>query len=135
MTGALSPAFGEDEPRDAPTGHVTIQQVQIAFMGSGALGGGTLEFQGKTHKFKIGGLGVGGIGASRLSASGDVYGLSKLSDFEGAYGELRTGWAVGDTGKGRFWLRNPKGVYLKLHGTREGLQLSGGAEAVVIKFD
>jgi hypothetical protein len=135
MLSATGGAVAQEEPKDLPTGRVNIEQVQIAFMGSGALGGGTLQFRGKTYKFKMGGLGVGGIGASRLSASGDVYGLTNLADFEGPYGEIRTGWAIGDMGKGRFWLRNPKGVYLKLQGTREGLQLSGGAEAVVIKLE
>lgn len=135
LSGALFPALAQEQPKDAPTGYVTIEQVQVAFLGSGALGGGALQFQGKTYKFKLGGLGVGGIGASRLSASGDVYGLTKLSDFEGPYGELRTGWALGDNGNGNFWLRNAKGVYIRLKGTREGLQLSAGAEAVVIAFE
>ena len=125
----------KEPPKEKPSGHVTIEQIQVAFIGSGAVGGGTLTFEGKEYKFKVAGLGVGGFGASRLSAKGEVYGLKKLEDFSGAYGELRMGWAAGDMGSGHFWLRSAKGVYLKLEGTRQGLQLAAGAEGVIISLE
>jgi hypothetical protein len=132
---ALSaPAQAESGPTDAPTGHITIQQMQVAFIASGNFGGGTLTFGGRSYRFKIGGLGVGGVGASRLKASGDVYGLKKISDFPGVYGAVRTGWAAGDAGRGRMWLRNANGVLLKLKGARQGLQLATGAEGVLISL-
>src|SRR5262245_66224843 len=43
------------------SGTVRIEQVQIAFIGSGNLGGGTLKFGNKSYDFTIGGLGVGGF--------------------------------------------------------------------------
>ena len=125
----------KEPPKEAPSGHVTIEQIQVAFIGSGAVGGGTLTFEGKEYKFKVAGLGVGGFGASRLSAKGEVYGLKKLADFSGPYGELRMGWAAGDMGSGHFWLRSAKGIYLKLEGTRQGLQLAAGAEGVIISLE
>src|SRR6185369_15875388 len=66
-----------------PSGTVEIQQTQIAFIGSGSLGGGTLFFQGKTYGFTIGGLGVGGFGISRMTATGNVYNLKDVSQFAG----------------------------------------------------
>ena len=42
------------------SGTVHIEQVQIALLISANLGGGTLTYKGKTHKFSIGGIGVGG---------------------------------------------------------------------------
>ncbi len=134
-TALMSYAIAQEEPKEAPSGHLKIEQLQVAFIGSGAVGGGTLEFEGKTHKFSVKGLGVGGFGASRLSATGEVYGLKKLEDFAGPYAELRTGWAAGDFGKGRFWLRNASGVYLKIEGSRQGAQVGIGAEAVLITLD
>ena len=93
-----SPAMAQDAPaappKEAPSGQIAIEQIQVAFIGSGAVGGGTLTFEGKEYKFKVAGLGVGGFGASRLSAKGEVYGLKKLADFAGAYGEVRMGWAA-----------------------------------------
>lgn len=129
-----SPLSAKDRPA-AASGRVTIKQVNLAFIASGALGGGTLTYKGKSYPFKIGGLGVGGIGASQLSASGEVYGLDSTSDFPGMYAEVRTGWALGDKGKGRVWLQNAKGVMLRLKGQRQGLQLATGAEGVLIRMD
>lgn len=134
-TALTSKALAQEPPTEAPSGHLKIEQIQVAFIGSGAVGGGTLEFEGKPYKFSVKGLGVGGFGASRLSATGEVYGLKKLEDFSGPYAELRTGWAIGDFGKGRFWLRNANGVYLKIEGKRQGAQLGVGAEAVLITLD
>ena len=128
------------------SGTVHIEQYQVAFIGSGNLGGGTLKFQGKTYKFTIGGVGIGGFGASKITANGTVYNLTKLSDFAGAYGQARTGFAaaVGDVrtgvdtldkGGGTLWLENTKGVYMKLASTREGLALALGGDAVYIDLD
>src|SRR5262245_40140204 len=64
---------------------VTIEQVQIAFIGSGNLGGGTLFYGGQKYSFTIGGLGIGGFGVSRMTATGIVYNMRDLNDFPGAY--------------------------------------------------
>jgi hypothetical protein len=61
-----------------PSGSVSIHQVQVAFIGSGAVGGGTLYFRGRSYPFKLGGLGIGGIGISTLDAAGSVYNLRQL---------------------------------------------------------
>jgi hypothetical protein len=117
-----------------PSGTVTIHQVQVAFIGSGTSGGGTLRFRGKNYSFKLGGLGIGGIGVSRIDASGTVYNLNRLQDFNGVYGQARTGWAAGKSGKGEMWLQNTNGVYLRLGAQRKGLSLSLGADGMVIQL-
>lgn len=128
------PADAQQRNLGPATGKVRIQQVQVAFIGSGALGGGTLSFRGRNHAITVGGLGFGGIGASKLTANGTVYGLNRLEDFPGAYVQLREGWALGDQGRGTLWLRNTNGVTLKLATRRKGLQLSLGADGVLIGF-
>ena len=55
-----------------------------------------------------------GIGVSTIDATGTVYNLRNLRDFEGVYGQARIGWALGEQGKGDTWLQNPNGVYLRL---------------------
>jgi hypothetical protein len=117
-----------------PSGTLSIHQVQVAFIGSGTSGGGTLRFGGKNYSFKLGGLGIGGIGVSRINASGTVYNLNRLQDFNGVYGQARTGWAAGKSGKGEMWLQNTNGVYLRLHAQRKGLSLSLGADGIVIQL-
>ncbi len=117
------------------SGTVTIDQVQVAFIFSGNVGGGKLHYNGKTYPFSIGGLGVGGFGVSSIEATGEVYNLKRLSDFAGAYGQARTGIVVGTLSAGTLWLENPQGVYLKLAAKRKGVALSLGLDAIYIGFD
>ncbi len=131
LLSALS-AGAEDQK---PSGSIEISQVQIAFIGSGNLGGGTLHYQGKRYSFTVGGLGIGGIGISKMEAVGKVYNLKRLADFPGAYVQGRYGYAAGDSGGGQLWLKNPNGVVIELQTKREGLALSLGGDAVYINLD
>ncbi len=131
---ATAPALAQEQPKGPPSASVAIEQIQVAFIGSGAAGGGNLNYHGESYPITVGGLGIGGIGASKLTASGSVYGLQRREDFAGAYVQIRKGWALGDHGKGTLWLRNRNGVTMRLNTQRKGLQLSLGADGVVIAF-
>lgn len=117
------------------TARVEISQYQVALGGSGTLGKGTLHFGGADHPFRIGGLGVGGIGVAKIDASGTVYNLDRLEDFTGVYGNARLGATAADKGKGRLWLRNPSGVVIELRSTMEGLALTGGVDGISISWE
>jgi hypothetical protein len=135
LCGLLSVgAFAQSEKPPRPSGTVNIHQTQVAFIGSGAVGGGTLHYGGRNYPFKLGGLGIGGFGISTLDAAGGVYNLRRLQDFEGVYGQARIGWAVGEQGKGDMWLQNGNGVYLRLKARRRGLALSLGADGMVVRL-
>ncbi len=135
VTGAAGMLLaGRQAVADVKSGTVDIEQVQVAFIGSGNLGGGTLHFQGKHYRFTVGGLGVGGFGLSKMEATGDVYNLKELRHFPGAYVQARKGMAVGDKGSGSMWLENTNGVQISLRTRRVGLALSLGAAAVIIDF-
>ena len=75
------------------TGTVRIEQVNVALFWSASLGGGTLSHKGQSYDFVVGGLGVGGVGASSLKATGEVYDMGRVTDFEGVYGQARVGYA------------------------------------------
>jgi len=133
LLGILSAgALAQNAPPSHPSGSVSIHQVQIAFIGSGTAGGGTLYFRGRSYRFRLGGLGIGGIGISTVDATGNVYNLPRLADFNGIFGQARYGWAIGEQGKGRMWLQNGNGVVLQLHARRQGLALSLGADGMVV---
>jgi len=83
-----------------PDGTIDMQEVQAAFLASGGGGNGTLFYRGGEYPFTIGGLGVGGIGASTVSASGEVYKLGSLAQFPGAYAQGRYGFAIGNRSGG-----------------------------------
>jgi hypothetical protein len=125
-------AAGDDLKK---SGTVRIEQVQVAFIGSGNLGGGTLKLGGKSYNFSVGGLGVGGFGISKMVATGNVYNLTDVAHFPGAYAQGRYGMAVGEASTGKLWLKNSHGVVLELKAEREGLALSLGGDAVYIDLD
>ena len=115
-----------------PSGRVEMTQVQAAYIGSGSAGSGTLWYRGRSYRFSVGGLGVGGIGFSTIEANGEVYKLDELSQFPGGYAQGRYGFALGSHSMGDLWLQNEAGVILHLKAKRSGLMLSLGGDAVVI---
>jgi hypothetical protein len=131
VSSATSPVVAQERVK---SGTVEIEQVQIAFIASANVGGGTLAFQGRSYRFSVGGLGVGGFGASKMQATGEVFNLKELRQFPGAYGQARYGVAAGDRSAGELWMQNPNGVLISLRAKRSGLALSLGADAVYIDF-
>ncbi len=115
-----------------PDGTLVMHQVQAAFIGSGSGGYGTLYFNGVAYPFNVGGAGIGGIGASTIDATGEVYGLKNISQFPGSYVQGRYGFAFGTASRGDLWLKNNNGVVLHLVAKRTGLILSLGGDVVVI---
>lgn len=127
--GAQTAAAGK-----IPDGTIVMHQVQAAFIGSGNAGDGTLTYQGRAYPFNIGGLGVGGIGASTIDATGEVYNLKSLKDFPGSYVQGRMGYAFGSKSHGDLWLKNDAGVVLHLAAKRTGLMLSLGGDVILIQM-
>jgi hypothetical protein len=111
-----------------------MQEVQAAYIGSGAVGTGVLYFRGMQYPFQVGGVGVGGIGLSTVDAAGEVYNLGDLAQFPGTYGQARYGFAIGTSSAGELWMQNESGVILRLKAKRTGLILSLGGDAVVISM-
>ena len=79
--------------------------VQAAYLGSGSAGNGVLRYKGDSYPFSVGGLGVGGIGLSKIEAKGEVYGLQRLRDFPGAFVQARYGFALGNRARVTFGCR------------------------------
>ena len=120
LVGSL--ALAADAKR--PSGRVTINETQFAFILGGSTGGGTLTFKGKQYPFRIGGLTVGAnVGISRMSAAGEVYDLKDVSKFPGTYTRLDASIALGG-GVGGLQLRNENGVIMRLESRTQGLQLN-----------
>jgi len=134
MSPVLAGAPGTDK-EEAPrvfAGTIEISSTQIAFIASAQSGGGTLEFEGMEHDFKISGLGVGGIGIQSVNAVGVVYNLEKLSDFNGTYSQVRVGATVGK-GKSSIGLNNNNNdVFIELKSSNKGLALAAGVDGMKI---
>lgn len=129
----MAPGEVRAEGPGRPVGHVTLEAGQGGFILSATGGKGTLTFKGRTYAFKVGGLGVGELGVSKIRAVGEVYRLRRVEDFPGGYFQARAGYAAG-SGRGVQWLENANGVVLKLRSTTKGLSLNLGADGLRIEM-
>ena len=112
-----------------PSGTVSIDETQFAFILGCSVGGGMLTFHGKEYPFKIGGITAGAnVGVSKMSATGEVYDLKDISKFPGIYTKLDVGIALGG-GVGGLRLKNENGVIMRLESRTQGLQLNVGSSS------
>lgn len=126
-------ATTSDAPSAPPSATVTIQETSAAYYGSVASGKGTLNFQGQSRSFAIAGVGAGGMGAQKLNATGQVYNLNNISDFEGLYRGASSGLTL-IKGKMHAKLTNDAGVVMYLAGETEGLASSIGVQEFKVAF-
>jgi hypothetical protein len=94
--------------------------------------GGTLTYKGKTYEVEVKGLSVGDVGVSKAEASGDVYHLAKLADFDGNYAAAAGGATVAG-GASASIMKNQNGVEIRLVSTTQGLKFTFAAEGVAMK--
>ena len=106
-----------------PSGKVSVESKSVALGVGVSWGDGVLSFQGKDHKFSVNGLSVVDLGVAKVSATGEVFNLKKLSDFNGNYVAGQAGATVGG-GAGAVIMRNQNGVVMKLTGVGQGVQLT-----------
>jgi len=120
---------------EQPVGRISIEQTQVGLIIGASWGKGTLSYAGKTHAFKLKGLGVGELGVATIQAQGEVYGLKRLIDFPGTYALVQASATGGRSSVGQgVWLSNRAGVKLNLRAQRQGLQLTLGADGLVIEM-
>jgi hypothetical protein len=120
-------------PSTPPSATVSIREWSAAYYGSAAAGKGILNYNGQRHHFTISGVGVGGAGGQKISATGKVYNLNRLSDFSGTYHGISRGLTLIE-GKMHAKLTNGNGVVMYLAGQTEGLASSMGAQAFEVNL-
>jgi len=120
-------------PSTPPSATVRIQEWSAAYYAQAEAGKGTLYFNGGRHRFSISGGGVGGSGAQKVSATGKVYNLNRLSDFPGTYHGISRGLTLIE-GKMHAKLTNQNGVVMYLAGQTEGLASSLWAQAFEVNL-
>ena len=75
-----------------PSGTVSIDETQFAFILGGSVGGGMLTFHGKEYPFKIGGITAGAAGSGGADAIGGTLGGGIIG---GGGGTSGGGWGAG----------------------------------------
>jgi hypothetical protein len=92
-------------------------------------GKGTLTYQGKTHAVKVQGLSVGEVGITKAEATGEVFNLKKLEDFNGNYTAAGAAGTVGG-GAGITAMKNQNGVVIELKSTTQGANVKLAAQGI-----
>ncbi len=124
------PAQAED-----PSGTVKMESTSIALGVGVQWGGGTLTLNdGSTHEFSAKGLSVVDLGASKIEAIGDVFGLKNVADFPGDYSTVEASATFGKKSAGDVILKNKKDVIIRLTPKGTGVQLTAAFGGVVISL-
>jgi hypothetical protein len=116
-----------------PVGTVNFAGGSLAAGIGVSWGEGTVLFQGKTHHFKIDGFNVGDVGISKIDATGDVYNLTSMADFDGNYAAAGAGATLAGGGS-IMTMQNPHGVVMQVRSTTAGLRLNLGPSGISVKM-
>ena len=135
MVGALVLSSGvarADEDKK-PDGTVEFSGGSVAAGIGFSWGSGELTYKGKTYPIKVEGLSAGAVGATSVTASGKVFHLKKLEDFEGNYTAVGAGATVGGGGSAST-MRNQNGVVIDAVSTTQGVSIAIAAGGVKISL-
>src|SRR4029077_19820672 len=96
-------------------------------------GSGTLTYQGKNYPVKVNGLSLGKVGISGATATGEVYNLKHLQDFDGHYNAGAAGLTVAG-GASAVAMKNQNGVKVVLSSTNRGVDVTVAGGGVDMKL-
>jgi hypothetical protein len=97
-------------------------------------GRGTLTYHGQEYPISLKGLSVGDVGATSIEASGTVFHLKSLGDFNGNYTTVDAGVTAAGGG-GVAVMKNQNGVTVQLVSTTQGVQIGVGGAGVDMKIN
>ena len=129
---ATLPALGMagDEKPDAT---LSFSGTAVAFGVTVTRGEGILHFRGRDYPFKAEGIGVAGIGESSFKATGEVYHLTQVEDFDGSYVAASASAALAEGGLVTT-MQNEHGVVMRMKSTSSGVELKAAVEGITFKL-
>jgi hypothetical protein len=123
---AVAPAAATviPSPAEAAAPRIEFRVVRAGFIVGASSGSGSLLFQGKRYRLRVGGVSLGAtFGAASAEFVGRVRNLRKASDIQGNYSAVGAGIAAAGGGSVAR-LRNSRGVELEVSGKQVGLMAS-----------
>ena len=114
-----------------PSGYVWLSGGSVAIGIGYSWGHGTLynSKDQKEYKFKISGVSVADVGAAGITAEGEVYNLTSPADLGGDYSAVTAGVTIIEGGSVAY-LKNDKGVVIKLHSQTGGVRFNLSANGM-----
>lgn len=125
------PALADDKKPDAT---LRLSEGTVAAGIGWTWGKGELNYAGTTHKFKVDGLSVAEVGVTKAQATGTVYNLKSIDDFNGVYAAAGAEGTAGK-GVGVSSLRNSKGVVINLKSETKGANIKVAAEGLKLTLE
>jgi hypothetical protein len=116
-----------------PSAYVWLSGGAVAIGIGFTWGHGTLYFSKdqKQYKFKLSGVSVVDVGGAGITAEGEVYNLTAPADLSGDYKAVTAGITIIEGGSVAY-LKNDKGVVIKLHSQTGGLRFNLSANGMHI---
>ncbi len=93
----------------------------------------TLRLSGGSVAAGVGVSWAGDVGVTKIEASGSVYNLAKLDDFDGNYTAVGAGLTAAGGASG-VAMKNQNGVTVNLVSTTQGVKVAVGAGGVEMKL-
>jgi hypothetical protein len=114
-----------------PTGYVWFSGGSVAVGIGYTWGHGTLYYSkdAKQYRFKLSGISIVDVGVAGINAEGEVYNLTTPADIDGNFSAVTAGLTVIEGGSVAY-LKNEKGVVIKLHSQTGGLRFNLSANGV-----
>jgi hypothetical protein len=116
-----------------PSAYVWLSGGSVAIGIGYTWGHGTLynSKDQKQYKFKLSGVSVADVGGAGITAEGEVYNLTTPQDLSGNYSAVTAGLTIIEGGSIAY-LKNDKGVVIKLHSQTGGLRFNLSANGMKI---
>ena len=121
-------AVAQDQKPDAT---LELSQGQVGVGIGFSWGSGTLTYKGKKYPVTVKGISVVDVGITKATASGRVYGLKKLADFNGNYTAVTAEGTLGG-GAGATTMKNQNGVVIDLLATTKGINVKLAPSGVTL---
>src|SRR6202158_5024643 len=138
VSGVAAAAEGASSPPpvaegSTPSAYVWLSGGSVAIGIGYTWGHGTLynSKDQKQYKFKLSGVSVADVGGAGINAEGEVYNLSSPADLAGNYSAVTAGLTIIEGGSVAY-LKNEKGVVIKLHSQKGGVRFNLSASGMRI---
>jgi hypothetical protein len=116
-----------------PDATISISTGSVAVGIGWSWGKGTLTYKGKSYPLSVKGLSIGKVGITKNTASGEVYHLKTLNDFNGNYTAAGAGITLAG-GRSAVDMTNQNGVRVRVISTNRGVDITLGGGGVELRI-
>jgi hypothetical protein len=118
---------------EKPDATVSFSGTTIAVGVTATWGEGVLHFRGRDYPFKAQGIGVAGIGESSFKATGEVFHLAKVEDFDGSYVAASAAATLAEGGLVAT-MQNEHGVIMRMKSISSGVAIKAAVEGITFNL-